>query len=102
MKNKDVKKIQLGGYSHHEFKHIRAKINKFDMDDEEVGSFKSLKKKGNKKYCTKTKGQHKPIVVKYEFVPGRFYNRVVCSECGYIDHFRTWKLREDEGKIMLV
>lgn len=93
MKNKDLRKIQFGGWGKRSYKEIRNKVNNFDMDEDEVGSFKSRKKKSNKNLCAKTKRQHNFGIVNYEFMPGKFYKRVICEACGYVDHWRTWRLR---------
>lgn len=96
MKNKDVKKIQLGGYSHYSYKDVRNKINSIDESDDFVGSFKSRKKKSNKDYCAKLKAQHNWQTVKYEFVPGKFYDRVICEACNKVDWFRTYNTNKEK------
>lgn len=76
MKNKEVKKIQFGGWSKRPYREIRKKIELMSMVEEE-----RPRRRKKKKVCKFNKGVHVFIKHEHDFLR-RIYCRFICKNCG--------------------
>lgn len=83
MKNKEIKKIQFGGWNKKDFSQIRNKVNSFDTDNERVRRHK--KKKGCK---FNTTGHIFKIdkIYSAKYFDSKIFNILSCKFCGKKDY----------------
>lgn len=79
MKNKDIRKIQFGGWSKRPFSEIRKKVEIMVEQEDQERNRRSLKRK---KKCKFNKGEHKFVMVKESKFLEYHWIHYKCELCG--------------------